>query len=80
MDDKSIDLNQPVHDIVTRHPEIMRLMVSLGFKDLENPLMLNTAGRIMTIPKGAKMKNIDLETIKQKIRDLGFTIAESETH
>ena len=73
---ESIDLTQSVHDICVNHPEIMRLMVTLGFKDIMNPIMLQTAGRFMTIPKGAKMKNIDLDLIKQKIRDLGFQVKE----
>ena len=72
----TIDLSQSVHAICVKHPEIKRMMLNLGFSDLGNPGMFNTAGRFMTIPKGAKMKNIDLELIKQNIRDLGFEIKE----
>ncbi|HPZ51913.1 MAG TPA: DUF1858 domain-containing protein, partial [Clostridia bacterium] len=38
------------------------------------PGMLQTAGRFMTIPKGAKLKKIDLETIKKKFIDLGYVV------
>ncbi|MCL2493589.1 MAG: DUF1858 domain-containing protein [Clostridiales bacterium] len=76
MNEKIIDLNRSVHDICKEYPEIERMMVRLGFTDLKNPGMLQTAGRFMTIPKGAKMKNIDLDVIKQNIRNLGFRIKE----
>ena len=75
-DDRLIDLNMTVHDICTKHPEIMKMMMENGFKEMGMPGMLQTAGRFMTIPKGAKTKGIDLEVIKQNIRDLGFQIIE----
>ena len=75
-DDNRIDLSMTVHDICTKHPEIMKMMTENGFKEMAAPGMLQTAGRFMTIPKGAKMKGIDLEIIKQNIRDLGFQIME----
>ena len=76
MGSKTVDLSRSVHDICTEYPEIKQIMISLGFKDLANPAMLQTAGRFMTIPKGAKMKSVDLELIKQRIRELGFEIEE----
>jgi len=76
MDDKIIDLNQSVNEICTAHPDIMQMMINLGFTEMGIPGMLKTAGRFMTIPKGAKMRNVDLELIKQNIKDLGFTIKE----
>lgn len=36
--------------------------------------MLNTAGRFMTIPKGAAMKKIDMELIKKTLCDKGYII------
>lgn len=38
--------------------------------------MLTTVGRYMTIPKGAKMKKIDLKVIIDQLEQLGFTIKE----
>ncbi|MCL2834759.1 MAG: DUF1858 domain-containing protein [Treponema sp.] len=73
---KVLDLNQSVYDICVKYPEIKQMMVNLGFTDLGKPGILQTAGRFMTIPRGAKMKNIDLELIKKNIRDLGYEIKE----
>ena len=77
MENKTIDLSQSVHDICTERPEIKQMMISLGFKDLTNPAMFNTAARFVTIPKAAAMHSVDLESIKQKIRDMGFEVKES---
>jgi len=71
-----IDLNQSVHDICVNYPEIKQMMINFGFTDLAKPGILQTVGRFMTIPKGAKMKNMDMENIKQGIRELGFQIKE----
>ena len=76
MEDKVIDLSQSVHEIGTKHPEIIDMMVSLGFSALANPAMFQTAARFTTIPVGAKTHHIDLELVKQKIRELGFEIKE----
>ena len=76
VEDKSIDLSRPVYGICTEHPEIRELMISLGFKELANPAMFNTAARFVTIPKGAETHGIDLELVKQRIRALGFVIRE----
>lgn len=74
---KVIDLTKPIKDIVQAHPEVISIMQQIGFESITNPIMLNTAGRVMTIEKGAKMKGIKLETIKEAFIQAGFTISES---
>ncbi|NLW10648.1 MAG: DUF1858 domain-containing protein [Clostridiaceae bacterium] len=76
MSDKTIDLNDTVYNICSAYPEIKDIMAELGFTDIVKPGMLNTAGRIMTISKGAKMKNITIDTIRNKFEANGFTIKE----
>ena len=49
-------------------------MQEIGFKDITNRAMLNTAGRFMTISKGAAMKNIDIDIIKQAFEAKGFSV------
>lgn len=73
---KTIDLNKSVHDLIKEYPEVAEIMREIGFPDITNPAMLNTAGRVMTIPKGAAMKKIDLNTIKQTFVAKGFSIVE----
>ena len=72
--DKQIDLNKSVYEISSQYPEIVQIMQEIGFKDIANPAMLNTAGRFMTIAKGAAMKNIDMDIIKQAFEAKGFKV------
>ena len=71
---KEIDLNKSVYEICSQYPEILQIMQEIGFKDITNRAMLNTAGRFMTISKGAAMKNIDIDIIKQAFEAKGFSV------
>lgn len=73
---KQIDLSLSVHQLCTRHPEIKDILAGLGFADIAKPGMLQTAGRFMTIPKGAGIKGIPLEAIIEALRRQGFDITE----
>ncbi|SHK02076.1 DUF1858 domain-containing protein [Desulforamulus aeronauticus] len=73
---QSVDFRKTIYELVKENPEVANIMQEIGFKDITNPAMLNTAGRVMTIPKGASMKKIDLNTIKQIFRDHGFEVVE----
>lgn len=74
--EKVIDFKDSVYDICTKHPEAVEVLKELGFKDIAIPAMLNTVGKIMTIPKGPVMKKIDMELIKKKFEEAGFEIKE----
>ncbi len=73
---KSIDLSRSVHSLCSEYPEIASIMARLGFTDIVKPGMLATAGRFMTIPKGAAMKNIDMDKIKAALIQNGFELKE----
>ncbi|NLY71338.1 MAG: DUF1858 domain-containing protein [Clostridiales bacterium] len=72
---KTIDLSKSISELCKTYPEIMDFMKEMGFESI-SPAMLNTVGRFMTIPKGAKMRGLDLETIKQELRNRGFEVIE----
>lgn len=78
--DRQIDLSRSVHDLCKQYPEVIGIMQELGFADIVNPGMLMTAGRFMTIPKGAKLKKISLDTIKSTFARHGYTIIEEANH
>ena len=42
--DNIIDVSIPVAEVVDKHPEVLEILVELGFKPLANPLMRNTVG------------------------------------
>ncbi|MEK3790181.1 DUF1858 domain-containing protein [Paenibacillus sp. FSL R7-0204] len=73
---KALKLDEPVFELVTRHPEVVEIMVELGFRDIAKPGMLQTAGRFMTLSKGMKLKKIELETVRLAFWQHGFEIIE----
>jgi|LSQX01.2.fsa_nt_gb hypothetical protein len=79
MDKKQIDLSQSVNVLCTQHPELITILATLGFTEIVKPLMLNTVGKLMTLPKGAAMRNIDLDDLIQGLQEHGYYI-EEEMH
>lgn len=76
MEAKSIDLNQSVYELCKKYPELMVLLAAMGFKDITKPGMLASVGRFMTIPKGAALKKLEIDKIKQHLTENGFSINE----
>ncbi len=72
--DNVIDFSKSVYAICKEHPEVIEIMQQLGFKEIASPGMLNTAGRYMTIPRGAKMRGIELDNVKSVFQDRGYKI------
>ncbi len=79
MKDKILDLNKTVYELCSSDSGITKLLEAAGFRDIANPGMLATAGRFMTIPRGVKMKNFNLEDIKQTFKEHGYKIKEEST-
>jgi len=69
-----LDSSKSVYELCTAHPEVADILVGIGFKDIKIPGMLTTAGRIMTIPKGAKIKRIEMEAIREAFRRHGYEL------
>jgi hypothetical protein len=73
---KILDVTQTVYELCNQYPEIMPIMIEIGFENITKPGMLQTAGRVMTLPKGCRMKGIPLDTVKEAFKNNGFTIKE----
>lgn len=73
---KVIDINKSIYELCNEYPEIQDIMSEIGFKDITKPGMISTAGRFMTLSKGALAKGIDLEKIKQEFILRGYEIKE----
>lgn len=73
---KTIDLSKSIYEICKDDPKVIEIMKELGFENISDPAMLNTAGRFMTIPKGAAMKKISLLDIKEVFHKKGYEIKE----
>lgn len=72
--DKVVDFEKSVYELCTEDPLIIEIMTELGFEKVTKQGMLQTAGRVMTIPKGARMRNIELTKIIEIFEKHGYTV------
>lgn len=72
MEKKQLDLSRSVAELCKEFPELKQAMVEIGFKDITNPMALNTLGRIMTIPRGAMIKSIPFDKVLEGLSRHGF--------
>jgi hypothetical protein len=73
---KIIDFNKTVNELCTEDPFVIEVMKEIGFEQITKPGMLQTAGRVMTIAKGARMRGIGLHKIKQTFEKHGYSVKE----
>jgi DUF438 domain-containing protein len=74
---KTIDLKATVYTICAEYPEAKQILADLGFRDIAKPGILNTVGKLMTIPRGAAMRGIPLSDVIQAFQAAGFEIGET---
>ena len=72
--EKVLDLKKTVAELVEENPEVKEIMAQIGFKEITNPVALNVMGRIMTIPRGAAVKGIDLSKVIAAFEEHGYTV------
>ena len=72
MEQTTIDLNETVFSLCTKHPELVSILSELGFTDITKPGLLQSAGRFMTPVKGAALKHIALDKIIEALAAHGY--------
>ena len=53
---KKIDLTKTVFELTREYPDLIEIMANLGFTEIRKEPVLHSVGKLMTLPKGAKMK------------------------
>lgn len=76
---KTINLANNVASLCSEYPELINILVDLGFKPLANPLMRKMAGSRMTIPKASEAMDIPMEKILFALAENGFAVTGTET-
>ncbi len=74
----NIKSTEKIYNIANKHPDVVEIMVELEFKDIVKPGMLATAGKVMTIEKGAKMKNIPWDNIVKVFMEHGYSLLKED--
>lgn len=72
---KKIDLNKTVFELTQEYPELINILSGLGFTEITKKPVLNSVGKIMTIPKGAKVKSIPMIKVVKALLDNGFILS-----
>lgn len=71
---KKIDGNKTVYVLIKENPELKDVLVNLGFTPLDDPKMLNTVGRMMSLNNGAKQIKLDQEDLQAGLREANFEL------
>lgn len=71
---KKIDFTRTVFELTKEYPELIDIMADLGFGEIKKKPVLHSVGKIMTIPKGAKMKNIPMAEVVTALMKNGFEL------
>jgi N-dimethylarginine dimethylaminohydrolase len=71
---KQIDIDISVYYLCRQYPDIKDILKEAGFTDITKPMMLETAGRFMTLRKGAKLKKIELTKLNEFLNKYGYEI------
>ena len=72
--DNIIDVTVPVAEVVDKLPEVLDILVDLGFKPLANPIMRNTLGRKTSLKMGSKLASIKIEDIVATLEANGYEV------
>ena len=76
---KQLDLNRSVFELAQEYPELIDIMAKLGFSEIAKKPVLHSVGKIMTIPKGARMKGIPMEKILDAFKAHDFEVIGAES-
>ena len=70
-----IDINKTVYDLIKDNEKLKEDLISVGFTALNNPLMVKSLGKSMSIKRGAKMMGISDYDLKLKA--MGYELINS---
>ena len=68
----TVVFNQPVKTLIDDHPDLLALLVEIGFTPLEDPILRQSIGQFMTLNRGAKIAGISIEFICQQLIYNGY--------
>lgn len=60
--------------VLDSHPELLDILVDLGFKPLANPAMRQSVGKVVTLKQGCKLINLPLEQLVNELQWNGYTV------
>jgi len=73
---KPLDLNQSVYSATQKYPELIKIIVDLGFPQIRNKFMRSTLGKKFTLNQAIEKSNLDRTHIINLLTSMGFSIVE----
>lgn len=70
--ENTIDFSRTVYELVQEHPDLREILYDLGFREIARDAVLNSLGRTMTIPGGARLRNIPMSRILSALHQVGY--------
>lgn len=70
-----IDINKVIYDLIKDNDKLKKDLIGLGFTGLDNPLMVKSLGKKMSLKRGAKMMGI--KDYEKNLGDLGYDLYDS---
>ncbi len=71
---KSVDLGKNLHELTEKYPDLIPILVDLGFSGVALPEMRSTHGKEMTIPAGVEKFGLNMDDVTATLRDHGFEV------
>ncbi|MGO4937545.1 DUF1858 domain-containing protein [Fundicoccus sp. Sow4_H7] len=72
--DNKIDLNTSVFNTLEKHPELLDILIDLGFTPLKNPVMRNTVTKATSLKQGCKIIGIKVDQLIKNLQWNGYEV------
>ena len=71
---KEISLDTSLYDLTEKYPELIPILVGLGFGGVGDPDLRKTHGKVMTIRKGCEMTGKEVGEVARALEKQGFKL------
>lgn len=72
----NISANETIYNLIKHHPVIKDIMKEAGFVHITNPVMLGSAGKVITLNSGIKMRKIAPDLIRDIFQKNHFRLVD----
>lgn len=78
--ENEIDMTRSVAKLVDEHPDLLDILVELGFTPLANPSLRNTLGKTISLQQGCKLIRLNEDKLINILKWNGYIIKGGHGH
>jgi hypothetical protein len=71
---KEVNLDTTLYDLTEKYPELIPVLVGMGFEGVGDPALRKGHGRVMTIRKGCEMHGKPISEAVKKLEAKGYKV------